>query len=133
MGQTLVRRCASRSRSRQFAVGLAMSVAVLAGTLPGQRAARAADPPIAASITGDQAARGKPISDRLFGIFFEDINHAADGGLYPELVQNRSFEFSAVDNPTYNGLTSWSLAGRGGAAGSVAVVGDQPLNGDNLN
>ena len=43
----------------------------------------------------------------LFGIFFEDINHAADGGLYAELVQNRSFEFDPVDNPVYNGLTAW--------------------------
>ena len=43
----------------------------------------------------------------LLGIFFEDINHAADGGLYAELVQNRSFEFDPVDNPVYNGLTAW--------------------------
>lgn len=34
----------------------------------------------------------------LFGIFFEDINHAADGGLYGELVRNRSFEFCEIDN-----------------------------------
>ena len=38
---------------------------------------------------------GKPISTDLFGIFFEDINYAADGGLYAELVQNRSFEYSS--------------------------------------
>ncbi|MDM5327820.1 hypothetical protein [Neobacillus sp. CF12] len=34
--------------------------------------------------------RGEELGD-LFGIFFEDLNHAADGGLYTELVQNRSF------------------------------------------
>lgn len=34
------------------------------------------------------------ISDMLYGIFFEDINFAADGGLYAEMVQNRSFEFT---------------------------------------
>lgn len=33
------------------------------------------------------------ISDLLYGVFFEDINFAADGGLYAEMVQNRSFEF----------------------------------------
>ena len=33
----------------------------------------------------------------LFGIFFEDINHAADGGLYAELIQNRAFEFDPID------------------------------------
>lgn len=43
----------------------------------------------------------------MFGIFFEDINHAADGGLYGELVRNRSFEFSPIDNKKYNALTGW--------------------------
>jgi len=36
---------------------------------------------------------GASISDTMYGIFFEDINFAADGGLYAELVKNRSFEF----------------------------------------
>ena len=36
------------------------------------------------------------ISELLFGIFFEDINFAADGGLYAEMVSNRSFEFTAL-------------------------------------
>lgn len=35
-----------------------------------------------------------PIQPTMWGIFFEDINFAADGGLYAELVKNRSFEFS---------------------------------------
>lgn len=43
----------------------------------------------------------------LFGIFFEDINHAADGGLYGELVRNRSFEFCEIDNESYNHMTAW--------------------------
>ena len=43
----------------------------------------------------------------LFGIFFEDINHAADGGLYAEMVQNRSFEFEPIDNNSYNIFTAW--------------------------
>ncbi len=36
------------------------------------------------------------ISGMLYGIFFEDINFAADGGLYAEMVQNRSFEFTSL-------------------------------------
>ncbi len=36
---------------------------------------------------------GAPIQPTMYGIFFEDINYAADGGLYAELVKNRSFEF----------------------------------------
>lgn len=51
-----------------------------------------------------------PLGD-LFGIFFEDLNHAADGGLYAELVQNRSFEFCKIDNPEYDHLTGWERMG----------------------
>lgn len=62
---------------------------------------------------------GKPTGD-LFGIFFEDLNHAADGGLYPELVQNRSFEFSPIDHPDYDAMTGWQiLAGTGRVRASV--------------
>lgn len=45
-------------------------------------------------LTVDAANRVHEISDLLYGIFFEDINFAADGGLYAELVQNRSFEYT---------------------------------------
>lgn len=40
-----------------------------------------------------QPDQQKAISDRLIGVFFEDISYAADGGLYAELVQNRDFEY----------------------------------------
>ena len=43
----------------------------------------------------------------LYGLFFEDINHAADGGLYAEMVQNRSFEFDPIDRPEYHSLYAW--------------------------
>lgn len=39
---------------------------------------------------------GDSISPTLYGIFFEEINHAGDGGLYAELVANRSFESNTV-------------------------------------
>ena len=44
-------------------------------------------------IRVDAAHPGAAISPKMFGIFFEDINFAADGGLYPERIKNRSFEF----------------------------------------
>lgn len=44
------------------------------------------------TITIDLASPGPPIPPRLYGVFFEEINHAGDGGLYAELVQNRGFE-----------------------------------------
>ena len=43
-------------------------------------------------INIDAAHRGPKIGDRHYGIFFEEINHAGDGGLYAELIHNRSFE-----------------------------------------
>ena len=36
---------------------------------------------------------GATVQNTMYGLFFEDINYAADGGLYGELVKNRSFEF----------------------------------------
>ncbi|MBQ2903169.1 MAG: carbohydrate binding domain-containing protein [Clostridia bacterium] len=49
------------------------------------------------------------ISDLLFGIFFEDINFAADGGLYAEMVANRSFEYT--DIAAGDALHAWSAVG----------------------
>ena len=63
----------------------------------------------AAQVTIDIDAnqRGPRISPMHYGIFFEDINHAADGGLYAELIRNRSFE----DGPRYGApadMQAWS-------------------------
>ncbi|MBQ8568195.1 MAG: hypothetical protein IJ446_03155 [Oscillospiraceae bacterium] len=48
------------------------------------------------ALTADAGTAVHDISDTLFGIFIEDINFAADGGLYAEMVQNRSFEFTEL-------------------------------------
>ncbi|MDX3518640.1 alpha-L-arabinofuranosidase C-terminal domain-containing protein [Streptomyces scabiei] len=63
------------------------------------------------AITVDPSTEGAKIDDTMYGVFFEDINRAADGGLYAELVQNRSFEYSTADNRAYTPLTSWSVDG----------------------
>jgi alpha-L-arabinofuranosidase len=81
-----------------------------------------------AALSVDADARGKRISDDLYGIFYEDINWAADGGLYAEMVRNRSFEFSADDNDDYTALTAWSEVAREAAAGTIEVLGEDPLN-----
>lgn len=47
-----------------------------------------------AKITVEVNNPGHRIPSTLFGSFFEDINHSTDGGLYPELIRNRSFEDS---------------------------------------
>lgn len=56
---------------------------------------------------------GAPIPSTMYGIFFEDINFGADGGLYAELVKNRSFEFQEA-------LMGWT------PFGSVEVRTDNP-------
>ena len=45
-----------------------------------------------ATLTIDENAKGVDISPNLYGLFYEEINHAGEGGLYAELLQNRSFE-----------------------------------------
>ena len=62
------------------------------------------------------ATSSKPISDKLIGIFFEDINYSADGGLYAELLQNRDFEYNNADHgrePNWSATHSWSVKGEG--------------------
>ncbi len=71
--------------------------------------------------------RGAELGD-LFGIFFEDLNHAADGGLYAELVQNRSFEFDPIDRAEYHALTAWEKIERGGGKAEITVEDSHPLN-----
>lgn len=44
-------------------------------------------------FTLDTKKKGAPIHSTMYGLFFEDINFAADGGLYAEMVKNRSFDF----------------------------------------
>ena len=68
-----------------------------------------------ARITVDEG-RAKPISENLIGVFFEDLNYAADGGLYAELVQNRDFEYSEADgnkDRNWNSRYAWSVEGEG--------------------
>jgi alpha-L-arabinofuranosidase len=66
------------------------------------------------TITVQVDRPGAAISPTLFGLFFEDINFAADGGLYPERVKNRSFEFS-------DPLMGWKSLSRGDAKGALTV------------
>ena len=76
-------------------------------------------------VTIDLGKKGTDVSPNLFGIFFEEISHAGDGGLYAELVENRGFEEHvlpssmtyvngravAVDSPNYEHRNNrkWSI------------------------
>ncbi|MEO8222449.1 MAG: alpha-L-arabinofuranosidase C-terminal domain-containing protein [Specibacter sp.] len=130
-----------RGRQGRAAGGAAvLTLATLLGaaTLPTVLAvqpAAAAEPPSNNRVlTVDADAAGPDIDPTQYGIFYEDINQAADGGLYAELVRNRSFEFSRVDNASFNALTAWDISQRGGSEGTAAVVDDaQRMNEMNRN
>ena len=86
--------------------------------------------PVTATIRVD-AGRVKPISEHLIGIFFEDINYGADGGLYAELVQNRDFEYSAKDgarDKNWNSTYAWSIQGTNA---ELSVSEDSPIHANN--
>ena len=57
------------------------------------------------NIQVDVRKVGSPIQKTMYGIFFEDINSGADGGLYAELIKNRSFEFP-------QSLMGWNTFGK---------------------
>lgn len=70
-----------------------------------------------------------PISPELFGIFLEDINCAVDGGLYAELLKNRSFEWEAILNgQRADHYTAWRLQS---GEGSIELAQDNPLHPNN--
>ena len=102
---------------------LAGAAAALAAVPLGLAAPAAAAEP-GYSITVAPRADGPAIADSMYGVFFEDINFAADGGLYGELVRNRSFEFLPVDNPGYTGMTAWTAAADNGGSGTATTVND---------
>ena len=58
----------------------------------------------ASELTVETNRKGASIQSTMYGIFFEDINFGADGGLYAELIKNRSFEFD-------HAFTGWTLFG----------------------
>jgi alpha-L-arabinofuranosidase len=76
------------------------------------------------SITVSVDKPGVKVSPMLWGIFFEDINLSTDGGIYAELVRNRSFEDS--DKPD-----SWTPVGSGNAKIELAIDAENPLSAKN--
>ncbi|WP_031506340.1 alpha-L-arabinofuranosidase C-terminal domain-containing protein [Streptomyces megasporus] len=124
-----------RTRPRPAPAIALLTGALLAGALAAVPTAGAsASEPADYTLAIDPTRTGPTIDDRMYGVFYEDINRAADGGLYAELVQNRSFEYAPVDNPSYTGLTAWTETATGGATGTAHVVDDEKrLNERNRN
>jgi alpha-L-arabinofuranosidase len=96
---------------------LVISITVLSTVVQAQTA-----PSASLSVQVDKP--GAAISPILNGIFFEDINFAADGGLYPQRIKNGSFEF-------LDPMMGWHKTERGNAVGGLGLSQDRPLNPDN--
>ena len=74
-----------------------------------------------ASLTIDTAKPDAHINPAMWGVFFEDINFGADGGLYAELVKNRGFEFPEP-------LVGWSKLSPSMARGQLSIHDEKPFN-----
>jgi len=106
---------ASRMRSVLHPAWAATSLALaLAGAWPRCLAGEFLTGTGQAMLTVYSDEPGLPISPLLHGAFFEEISHAGDGGLYAELVRNRSFEDS-------DRLTDWVLAAGPSAEATLAL------------
>ena len=90
--------------------------------------------PLEATLTIEPNKQHR-ISDKLMGIFFEDISRAADGGLCAELLQNGDFEYNGEDHQhQWKATTAWqgnvNVATDNGVSQNnphYAIVGDTPI------
>ena len=95
-----------------------------AGAALGLTAGLAVAAPATITVAANQP--GHKVSPTLWGIFFEDINLSADGGLYAELIRNRSFEDS-------DELQQWEVVKSSGAEATATVTCEQPWADNPLN
>ena len=106
--------------------GLALLAAVLAMMLT------------ACAVAGEEMLTVDPenviheISPTLYGLFFEDINYGADGGLYAELLRNRSFEYEELMNPArHQHMTGWIFDALSGGSGKAEIRTEDSLHPNN--
>ena len=86
------------------------------------------------TITVHADRPGVKISPMLYGIFFEEINRAGDGGIYAEMIQNRSFEDDRGGNDKKPvGFPGWKMVKGEGASIALALDDSKPLNAKNPN
>ena len=98
-----------------------LCIAAALSTLPMSRMAAETTAAETTTLTVRVDRPGVKVSPALYGIFFEEINCAGDGGLYAELVRNRSFEDS--DKPD-----AWSLVKSGECDGEMALDTEKPVS-----
>jgi alpha-L-arabinofuranosidase len=88
-----------------FAAGVVGVAAMLTGLAAGGQTSTT----LAARLTIDTGTIVGPVSPTLYGMMTEEINHAFDGGLYVEMLNNRTFR------PSWEGIEHWDLVQRGNA------------------
>ena len=89
-------------------------------------------PALADTLTADAEKTTVEMSGTLYGLFFEDINHSADGGLYAELLQNRSFEYEDILNPrSSDHYTGWLFGMDVRGKGKAVLMGEDGLHENN--
>ena len=115
----MFRFCRHRTRVLKYLILIGASLVIFARDDDGQTNSQTW-----VTILADQP--GALISSNLFGIFFEEISSAGDGGLYAELDRNRSFEDST------NSIPDWTLVTNGSAAGEMSLDTSLPLSATNL-
>lgn len=89
---------------------------------------------VPASMTAQKVkapSGGKPISNELIGIFFEDISYSADGGLYAELVENGSFEYNPTERDGWGAGTAWRMIRPGHSLGNMMPQMANPIHPNN--
>ncbi len=111
----MIRNLSTIINLKLLSLALAMSIGILNVSLAGDGAD--------IDLTVDLDRPLHSVSPLLYGLFFEDINFAADGGLYAEQVQNRSFEFDEA-------LFGWEITRDAGCR--VEVTDIEPLNTVNI-
>src|SRR4051812_12192097 len=94
-------------------------VAIFAGAL-GTTAHAQSDNTVVLKISADQMTA--KVSPKLYGFMTEEINYSYDGGLYAELVRNRTFKAN-TNEPVY-----WHLIQENGGVGAMSLDTNQPLN-----
>lgn len=89
--------------------------------------------PVKGKLSLNNPLKPKSISDMLIGVFFEDINYAADGGLYAELIQNRGFEYQPSDTKNrweWCNTTAWEIKNKQ-IGDTLIVATENPIHENN--
>ncbi|MBN1362945.1 MAG: hypothetical protein JW993_20265 [Sedimentisphaerales bacterium] len=120
---------------KTIVLGIVLGVVLGAGLAP---AAEGPARPVVLQIKADQVTA--QVSPMLYGLMTEEINYSYDGGLYAELIRNRTFKevpmrrgrrgqtAEEADSRRTDGLIYWQLVQTGGGAGAMAADTSQPMN-----